>query len=45
VSFGRGLEPIALEPTDDALGAEHGVSALVTVNKAGRERRVLFDAG
>jgi 7,8-dihydropterin-6-yl-methyl-4-(beta-D-ribofuranosyl)aminobenzene 5'-phosphate synthase len=31
--------------TDDALRAEHGFSALVTVEKAGRERRVLFDAG
>jgi 7,8-dihydropterin-6-yl-methyl-4-(beta-D-ribofuranosyl)aminobenzene 5'-phosphate synthase len=31
--------------TDDALRAEHGFSALVTVEKAGRETRVLFDAG
>ena len=31
--------------TADALLAEHGFSALVTVAKAGRERRVLFDAG
>ena len=31
--------------TDDALRAEHGFSALVTVAKGGRETRVLFDAG
>jgi 7,8-dihydropterin-6-yl-methyl-4-(beta-D-ribofuranosyl)aminobenzene 5'-phosphate synthase len=31
--------------TDDALRAEHGFAALVTVEKAGREIRVLFDAG
>jgi 7,8-dihydropterin-6-yl-methyl-4-(beta-D-ribofuranosyl)aminobenzene 5'-phosphate synthase len=31
--------------TDDALRAEHGFSALVTVAKDGRETRVLFDAG
>jgi 7,8-dihydropterin-6-yl-methyl-4-(beta-D-ribofuranosyl)aminobenzene 5'-phosphate synthase len=31
--------------TDDALRAEHGFSALVTVETAGRETRVLFDAG
>src|SRR3954447_8778444 len=31
--------------TDDALRAEHGFSLLVTVAKAGRETRVLFDAG
>ena len=31
--------------SDDALRAEHGFSALVTVEKAGRETRVLFDAG
>ena len=31
--------------TDDALRAEHGFSALVTVGKGGRETRVLFDAG
>ena len=31
--------------TDDALRAEHGFSALVTVNQGGRETRVLFDAG
>ena len=31
--------------TDDALRAEHGFSALVTVEKAGRETHVLFDAG
>lgn len=31
--------------TDDALRAEHGFSALVTVEKAGRETTVLFDAG
>jgi 7,8-dihydropterin-6-yl-methyl-4-(beta-D-ribofuranosyl)aminobenzene 5'-phosphate synthase len=29
----------------DALLAEHGFSALVTVTKAGRSRKVLFDAG
>ena len=29
----------------DALIAEHGFSALVTVTKAGREHRFLFDAG
>ena len=29
----------------DSLRAEHGFSALITVTKAGRERRVLFDAG
>jgi 7,8-dihydropterin-6-yl-methyl-4-(beta-D-ribofuranosyl)aminobenzene 5'-phosphate synthase len=31
--------------SDDALRAEHGFSALVTVEKGGRESRVLFDAG
>nr|MBA2294792.1 MBL fold metallo-hydrolase [Actinomycetota bacterium] len=31
--------------TDDALGAEHGFAALVTISKGGRETRVLFDAG
>jgi 7,8-dihydropterin-6-yl-methyl-4-(beta-D-ribofuranosyl)aminobenzene 5'-phosphate synthase len=31
--------------TDDALRAEHGFSALVTVEKAGRATQVLFDAG
>lgn len=31
--------------TDDALRAEHGFSALVTVEKAGRKTPVLFDAG
>ena len=31
--------------TDDALRAEHGFSALVTVEKAGRRTRLLFDAG
>jgi 7,8-dihydropterin-6-yl-methyl-4-(beta-D-ribofuranosyl)aminobenzene 5'-phosphate synthase len=31
--------------TDDALRAEHGFSALVTIMKGGRETRVLFDAG
>jgi 7,8-dihydropterin-6-yl-methyl-4-(beta-D-ribofuranosyl)aminobenzene 5'-phosphate synthase len=31
--------------TDDALRAEHGFFALVTVQKAGRGTRVLFDAG
>jgi 7,8-dihydropterin-6-yl-methyl-4-(beta-D-ribofuranosyl)aminobenzene 5'-phosphate synthase len=31
--------------TDDALRAEHGFSALVTMVKGGRETRVLFDAG
>jgi 7,8-dihydropterin-6-yl-methyl-4-(beta-D-ribofuranosyl)aminobenzene 5'-phosphate synthase len=29
----------------DALVAEHGFSALVTVTRAGREHRLLFDAG
>jgi 7,8-dihydropterin-6-yl-methyl-4-(beta-D-ribofuranosyl)aminobenzene 5'-phosphate synthase len=29
----------------DALVAEHGFSVLVTVTKAGREHRFLFDAG
>ena len=31
--------------TDDALRAEHGFSALVTVSKGDRTTRVLFDAG
>jgi 7,8-dihydropterin-6-yl-methyl-4-(beta-D-ribofuranosyl)aminobenzene 5'-phosphate synthase len=31
--------------SDDALRAEHGFSALVTVEKEGRSTRVLFDAG
>ena len=31
--------------TDDALRAEHGFSALVTITKDDRETRVLFDAG
>jgi 7,8-dihydropterin-6-yl-methyl-4-(beta-D-ribofuranosyl)aminobenzene 5'-phosphate synthase len=31
--------------SDDALRAEHGFAALVTVKKGGRETRVLFDAG
>lgn len=31
--------------TDDALRAEHGFSALVTVEKAGHRTRLLFDAG
>ena len=31
--------------TDDALLAEHGFSALVTIAKGGRETRILFDAG
>jgi 7,8-dihydropterin-6-yl-methyl-4-(beta-D-ribofuranosyl)aminobenzene 5'-phosphate synthase len=31
--------------SDDALRAEHGFAALVTVSKDGRETRVLFDAG
>jgi 7,8-dihydropterin-6-yl-methyl-4-(beta-D-ribofuranosyl)aminobenzene 5'-phosphate synthase len=31
--------------TDDALRAEHGFSALVTIAKRERETRVLFDAG
>jgi len=31
--------------TDDALRAEHGFSALVTIAKGGRKTRVLFDAG
>jgi 7,8-dihydropterin-6-yl-methyl-4-(beta-D-ribofuranosyl)aminobenzene 5'-phosphate synthase len=29
----------------DALIAEHGLSMLVTISKAGHEHRVLFDAG
>ena len=29
----------------DALRAEHGFSALVTIERAGKSRRVLFDAG
>ena len=33
------------EKTDDALLAEHGFSALVTITKGDRETRVLFDAG
>jgi 7,8-dihydropterin-6-yl-methyl-4-(beta-D-ribofuranosyl)aminobenzene 5'-phosphate synthase len=31
--------------TDDALRAEHGFSALVTIAKGDRETRILFDAG
>lgn len=31
--------------TDDALRAEHGFSALVTIAKGDKESRVLFDAG
>jgi mannose-1-phosphate guanylyltransferase/phosphomannomutase len=31
--------------SDDALQAEHGFAALVTVTKGGRETRILFDAG
>lgn len=31
--------------TGDALRAEHGFSCLVTIEKAGRATRVLFDAG
>ena len=31
--------------TDDALRAEHGFSALVTVTKGDRTTRLLFDAG
>jgi len=31
--------------TDDALRAEHGFSALVTITKSDRETRLLFDAG
>jgi 7,8-dihydropterin-6-yl-methyl-4-(beta-D-ribofuranosyl)aminobenzene 5'-phosphate synthase len=31
--------------TPDALIAEHGFSVLITVTKAGREHRLLFDAG
>jgi 7,8-dihydropterin-6-yl-methyl-4-(beta-D-ribofuranosyl)aminobenzene 5'-phosphate synthase len=38
--------PIALGGTsDDALRAEHGFSALVTVEKGGRRTQILFDAG
>src|SRR5208282_4307649 len=33
------------EQVPDALVAEHGFSVLVTVTKAGREHRFLFDAG
>src|SRR3989304_2907008 len=29
----------------DALRAEHGFSALVTIERAGKSRRLLFDAG
>jgi len=32
-------------PTGDALRAEHGFSCLVTIEKAGRTTRILFDAG
>lgn len=32
-------------PSPEALLAEHGFSALITVTKAGREHNVLFDAG
>ena len=47
----RAVEPRVparfLEPgrTGDALRAEHGFSCLVTIDKAGRVVRVLFDAG
>jgi len=38
--------PLSVEgSSDDALRAEHGFAALVTVKKGGRETRVLFDAG
>ncbi|HET6690895.1 MAG TPA: MBL fold metallo-hydrolase [Miltoncostaeaceae bacterium] len=40
--------PVALfvgGETDDALRAEHGFSALVTVTDGGRDTRILFDAG
>jgi len=36
---------MAGEQVPDALIAEHGFSVLVTVTKAGREHRFLFDAG
>lgn len=36
---------IAEGEVEDRLKAEHGFSALVTVHKDGRERRILFDAG
>ena len=51
VPFARAVEPrvpaAILEGglTSDALRAEHGFSCLVTVEKAGRTTRVLFDAG
>jgi 7,8-dihydropterin-6-yl-methyl-4-(beta-D-ribofuranosyl)aminobenzene 5'-phosphate synthase len=34
-----------LEPLTEALRAEHGFSCLVTIEKAGRTTRVLFDTG
>ena len=49
VGIGRGpRRPSALmagEQVPDVLIAEHGFSVLVTVTKAGREHRFLFDAG
>jgi 7,8-dihydropterin-6-yl-methyl-4-(beta-D-ribofuranosyl)aminobenzene 5'-phosphate synthase len=49
VALGSGpLRPSALmvdRQVPDALIAEHGFSVLVTVTKAGREHRFLFDAG
>jgi 7,8-dihydropterin-6-yl-methyl-4-(beta-D-ribofuranosyl)aminobenzene 5'-phosphate synthase len=51
VPFARAVDPDVparfLEGgrTGDALRAEHGFSALVTIEKAGRTTRVLFDAG
>jgi 7,8-dihydropterin-6-yl-methyl-4-(beta-D-ribofuranosyl)aminobenzene 5'-phosphate synthase len=42
----RVQSPLAVGGTsDDALRAEHGFSALVTVEKDGRRTRLLFDAG
>lgn len=37
--------PFALATTGNALRAEHGFSCLVTITKAARSTRVLFDAG
>jgi 7,8-dihydropterin-6-yl-methyl-4-(beta-D-ribofuranosyl)aminobenzene 5'-phosphate synthase len=38
-------QPLAKAVTGDPLRAEHGFSCLVTVDKAGRQTRILFDAG
>jgi 7,8-dihydropterin-6-yl-methyl-4-(beta-D-ribofuranosyl)aminobenzene 5'-phosphate synthase len=49
ISFGRGpLRPAPLMSggqVPEPLIAEHGFSVLVTVTKAGREHRILFDTG